>query len=114
MNVRRQIERDWRRSEGNHADEQPTGAPREQDGDCGAHQRQQAALDHELTHDASAARADSQSDRDLTLPCGCAGQQQAGDVRGRDEQHEHRDRHQQEQRPHIQRPEIRPACSARG
>ena len=55
------------------------------------------AFDEQLLHDAPAAGAHRQSDRDLALPRRGARQQQAGEVRARDQQHHAGDRGQDQQ-----------------
>jgi hypothetical protein len=77
-----------------HAD----GPDRARDARGAANRRQHDALDEELPQQPAAARADRRSDGDLLLPCCRAREQQIGDVRASDQQHESDRAEQDEQR----------------
>jgi hypothetical protein len=61
-------------------------------------QREEQALGEQLAHRAPGTRSERRADRELARPRGAARHQQRRQVRARDEQHEDRRRHQDEQR----------------
>ena len=66
--------------------------PRECEAERAPRDRKHGALSKQLSHDPRATCADRRPDRQLALPRHAAGQQQAGNVRARNQQHE-RDGH---------------------
>jgi hypothetical protein len=75
---------------------------REQQARRAADRRQDDALGDQLTNDAPAVAADGGTDRELALARRGAHQQQVGDIRARDQQHEHHRAHQRDQlRSHV-------------
>ena len=75
---------------------------REQQSGGAADRREHDALGDQLANDAPAVAADRGAHRQLALARRGAHQQQVGDVRARDQQHEHHRAHQRhELRPHV-------------
>ena len=106
--VRRQIELEWhwpparmatRSRPRNVARTTPNAAPTS---------GEQQALDQQLTDDAAAAGADGEPHRHFSLPRRRAREQQAGDVRARNQQHEPDDAHQHVERLAVDLAQIRP------
>jgi hypothetical protein len=62
-------------------------APGNQDSQCGARKTEQAAFDQQLPDKLRALCAHGQTDGDLPITGGAAGQQQIRDVGASDEQH---------------------------
>ena len=87
---------------GHHADQQRAQPGRKQQARAAAEERQYHALGQRLAHETCASRAKRQPNRDLLLPARRPRQQQVGDVRARDEEHQAHHRHQDvERRRHL-------------
>ncbi len=113
MPVRRQVEHELGGVARNQADEKTPGNPGQPDAAHRPDERQQRALDEELTHDSASAGTDGEAHSHLFLPRRRARQQQARDVRAGDEKYQPDDGHQHQERLPVDVPEIRPAGSAR-
>ena len=88
--------------------EQRIGAPtRDEEAEAGAGGREHEALSQQQSDDLRTIAPDRQAQRDLTLSCGAAGDEQVGDVGADDEQHAAGDRHQNQQRLGDLRPKTR-------
>ena len=79
-------------------DEQCGAPSREQQTERAADHAQEDALRQKLTDDPRPRCAEREPNRDFSLPRICARQQQAGDVRARQQQHETDDGHQDPER----------------
>ena len=84
--------------ERHHAEQQIADPDREHQSDDAAGDREHEALGERLADQPAASGAERQPHRDLLLPRRRAAQQQVGDVRARDQQHEADHGHQHEER----------------
>ncbi len=83
---------------GQHRNQERRAPPREQQSGCRAQRHQHDAFGEQLTDQSAAAGANREPDRDLVLPGRRAGEQQVGDIRAADEEHDADDPHHDQQR----------------
>ena len=96
--VETEVERNRRRQREVRGGQQVEQPDRQPDAGAAGQQAQQRRLGQQTPHERPARRAQRQAHRDLLAPVECAGEQEAGEVGARQQQHQPDDHHQQPRR----------------